>query len=135
MQTSSSFLSRVSFELSVKTIDTIPVYFRKNLLREDIVTGGEVQYYFTDIRQDESGEIIVNFNGGSGKMFAKLFKKTETGSSEPNAWMGKYKLHTGDEKDLLKFNSFTKTAYYTKEDTKDCLEGCYLVIGVKSNLK
>jgi len=125
----------VSFELSVKTIDTIPVYVRKNLLREDIVTGSEVQYYFTDIRKDESGEIIVNFNRGSGKMFAKLFKKTETGSSEPNAWMGKYKLPTGDETDLLKFNSYTKTAYYTKEDTKVCLEGCYLVIGVKSNLK
>ena len=125
----------VSFELSVKTNDTIPVYVRKNLLREDIVTGGEIQYYFTDIRQNESGEITVNFNRGSGIMFAKMFKKIETSSSIPNAWMGKYKLPTEDEKDLLKFNTFTKTAYYTKDDTKDCVNGCYLVIGVKSNLK
>ena len=125
----------VSFELSVKTNDTIPVYVRKNLLREDLVTGGQVQYYFTDIKQNECGEIVVNFNRGSGQMFAKMFKKIETSSSDPNAWMGKYKLPTGNEKDLLKFDEFTKTAHYGKEDTKDCVNGCYLVIGVKSNLR
>ena len=108
----------VSFELSVKTNDTIPVYVRKNLLREDLVTGGQLQYYFTDIRKDESGEIIVNFNRGSGKMFAKLFNKDQSSSSDPTAWMGKYTLPKGDESDLLHFNEFTKTAYYTKEDTK-----------------
>jgi hypothetical protein len=49
--------------------------------------------------------------------------------------MGKYILPKGDESDLLHFNEFTKTAYYTKEDTKGCTHGCYLVIGVKSNLR
>jgi hypothetical protein len=125
----------ISFELSVKTNDTIPVYVRKNLLREDLVTGGQVQYYFTDIRKDESGEIIVNFNRGSGKMFAKLFNKDQASSSDPYAWMGKYTLPIGNENDLLVFNEYTKTAYYTKEDTKNCKNGCYLVIGVKSNLR
>lgn len=127
--------NKVSFELSVKTNDTIPVYVRKNLLREDLVTGGQVQYYFTDIKQNEEGEIVVNFNRGSGKMFAKMFEKTELSSTEKNAWMGKYKLPTENDTDLLKFNEFTKTAYYKKKDTKDCVNGCYLVIGVKSYLR
>ena len=125
----------IDIELSIKSNETIPVYVRKGLLREDIVTGDRIQYYFTDIKQGEKGDIYVNFNRGSGLVWAKLLPKTEESSEEQYAWMGKYKLPLEDDEENLYYDSYTKMLSYTSDQTQVCEIGCYLVIGVKNNLK
>ena len=125
----------IDIELSIKSNETIPVYVRKGLLREDIVTGDRIQYYFTDIKKGETGDIYVNFNRGSGLVWAKLLPKTEESSTEQNAWMGKYKLPLVDDDENLYYDSYTKMITYTSDQTQVCEMGCYLVIGVQNNLK
>ena len=125
----------IDIELSIKSNETIPVYVRKGLLREDIVIGDRIQYYFTDIKQGEKGDIFVNFNRGSGLVWAKLLPKTDESSEEQYAWMGKYKLPLEDDEENLYYDSYTKMLSYTSDQTQVCENECYLIIGVKNNLK
>jgi hypothetical protein len=125
----------IDVELSIKSNETIPVYVRKGLLREDVITGNRIQYYFTDIKKNEAGDIYVNFNRGSGLVWAKLFEKTEQTSGEQHAWMGKYELPLYDDDENLYYDYYTKTIGYTSDQTDICDNECYLVIGVQNNLK
>ena len=122
----------VHFEFMVKGKGRIPAYLKKNKYTEDIVHSGYTQYFYTDVSPNESGEIILNFNRGSGNMYARLIRKEDV---EPDAdWNGKVKLPTSKALDLVSsYDQFNKKLIYTNEHTRKCVNGCDLFIAVESN--
>ena len=119
----------ISYEIIVRSKDKIPVYLQKNKLRNDVMNYDNVQYYFTDIGLNEVGEVLINFNRGSGKLFGKLVKK---GTIEDNAdYNGRIRLPKEDDANLLEYDPYTKKIYYNETVTNICDKGCEIFIGIK----
>ena len=92
----------ISYEIIVRSKDLIPVYLQKNKLRNDVMNYDNVQYYFTDIGLNEVGEVLINFNRGSGKLFGKLVQK---GTIEENPdYNGRIRLPKEDDANLLEYD-------------------------------
>lgn len=119
----------ISYEIIVRSKDLIPVYLQKNKLRNDVMNYDNVQYYFTDIGLNEVGEVLINFNRGSGKLFGKLVQK---GTIEENPdYNGRIRLPKEDDANLLEYDPYTKKIYYNETVTNICVNGCDIFIGIK----
>ena len=124
----------IHLEFSVKTRERVPSFLRKRKLREDVVYSGNTQYYYSSVAQGEEGEIMFNFNRGSGKIYARLIDKNVI-ESEPD-WNGKIVLPTTKSTDIINnYDPFTKCLTYTQKDTEKCVNGCDLYIAVESDEK
>ena len=122
----------IHLEFSVKTRERVPSFLRKRKLREDVVYSGNTQYYYSSVAQGEEGEIMFNFNRGSGKIYARLIDKNVI-ESEPD-WNGKIVLPTTKSTDIINnYDPFTKCLTYTQKDTEKCVNGCDLYIAVESD--
>ena len=118
----------INLEISIDSRDKNPSYLKKNLLKRDIVNVNEINYYITEISENEEGEILLNFDRGGGKLFGKIVKSDDK-EDNPN-WRKRINLPKENSKNLLQYDPFTKKLNYTKKDTKKCQDGCYLFIGV-----
>ena len=120
----------ILFALSAKSKEIIPIYIKKTIMKEDSLSGNEIEYYYTDIIKDEEGEIIVNFDRGNGNIFARIYDKNSTDNNSD--WMGKIHLPKPNDNDILKTDPYLKKVLYSKEDSSKCNKGCYLIIGVQN---
>ena len=130
---STKYINDPVLEFSIKSIESKSVaYIGKNILKLDYSTNQKIQYYFTEIGINESGFIIVNFLRGSGKVLGKIVKKNIDENEENANWRGKYRLPNEDE--VMKMDPFTKKLSFNSYGY-DCEQGCYLLIGVYSDIE
>ena len=123
-------LEGILFALTAKSKEIIPIYIKKTIMKEDSLSGNEIEYYYTDIVKDEEGEVIINFDRGNGNIFARIYDKNST-DKDPD-WMGRIHLPKPNEENNLKTDPYLKKVLYSKEDSTKCIKGCYLIIGVQN---
>ena len=123
-------MEAIQIVFTVKTqVNKVPQYLTKFKLVDDFVYSNSIQYFTTDIGHKEAGEIMVNFNRGSGYVIAKLLKKEYT--EEDPDWNNKVRLPTPDSTDLIKtYNKLTGKLLIKPEDTEQCIKGCDIYIAV-----
>ena len=122
-------------EITVYQLNKNPVYLEKNRVKNDFINGNTEKHYYFDISGEEYGDITLNFKRGSGSIYG-IVESRKKESSTPSAdadWRGVYKFPTADTPNALKFRAYGKKLLISEDDTKDCNEGCYVLITVKSN--
>ena len=118
-------------EFSIKSISSnFVTYLPKNILNIDYVQNKIPQYYYTELGQNESGFVVINFLRSSGNVYGKIVSK-DLAEENPN-WRGKYRLPTDSE--LIEVDVFTKKMNFTTLDL-DCYNGCYLLLRVFSDME
>ena len=121
---------------SYKIITTIqlsslsPVYITKNQLYNEKILPLGSKYFYTQIDENEEGEINIMFNKGSGKIFAKIVEKN---IFEKNSnWNRRISLPEENSDNLLDFDSIRGSLkYYSNNKYNNCSNGCELYILVK----
>jgi len=122
-------------ETTITQVKGLPIYIGKNVLRQDFLVGEYEKYYYLDIGKDEQGDITINYKRGSGNIYAKIVKKTESKEIPEADWRGIYKFPK-NRNESLRYETYLKKIFISTEDTKDCVEGCYVLITIRaSNLK
>ena len=115
-------------DIMIKTSTSTPNYLRKNILRNDIMNNTKIQYYYSDIYQNQEGEINLGFNRGEGKLLAKIIKNDDIDFI--NYFRGIEILPNEKSKDLLYYNSYSKKILFYKNSTENCIKGCQIIIAV-----
>ena len=65
----------IKFTFTIKSEEEFPSYIKKGLMKTDVISGKSFVYYYTDVVLNEEGEINVNFERGTGDVYARLVKK------------------------------------------------------------
>ena len=118
-------------EITLREILNTPTYLQKGQAKRDFVCGDKFYYLYTDVGKNEEGEITINFLREFGNIWAKIARKDQTYPDEEPNWRGIYRMPSKDWEDSLPFNSYTRTMKINPEDTRDCIEGCYLLISIQ----
>ena len=122
-----------TLELTIYQIDNNPFYLEKNVMKLDVLHGNRYKYYYFDIGNGEYGDITLDFKRGSGNIYATVVPRNlETPMNEPE-WRGKYRFPNKNE-ESLKYDTYIKKIIITEEDTKNCTNGCYVLISIVSNI-
>ena len=120
--------------ISVKAVqDNIPSYLTKNKAHLDFLLGNNWQYYYTDLGKDEVGDVLVSYRRGSGRLFGKIVPKNLTTPEEGADWRENYKFPT-TVNESLEFYGYIKKIIISKNETKYCEEGCYLLLSLKTSI-
>ena len=117
-------------ETTIYQVNGAPVYLEKNALKQDILLGKERKYYYVDIGKEEMGDITIDYKRGSGYIYGKIVKKNEK-DSNPD-WRGMYEFLK--EKGGLEYQTYLKKLFVNYDDTKDCDDGCYLLLTVENSV-
>ena len=120
-------------EISVKPIPAFPTYVTKSLMRSDYLSGNQWLYLYTDLSLNDEGDAVFNFLKGSAEFFAKIVPKNLTIPEEGAEWRGLFRFPKTREESITT-NSYLKKIMFTREDTKICIKGCYLLISLKTNI-
>ena len=110
-------------------------YLNLNTLTDGIILGEQFQYYYTNIRQYDSGTISMTNKKGLGIMYARIINKN-TEDIKDKDWNGRIHLLTKEEleecSDCLIYDINNNEINISEEDTKDCLSElrCQIIIGV-----
>lgn len=125
----------ISLNIIMKSKDNIPSFLNKNILLIDLVAQSSIQYYIVDLNPGDTGDVILNFRKGSGKMFAKLISKNSP-PEEGSNWKKRVKLPlpTDNKDPNCENNDFKHRITYNAPSGIDgtCKNGCELYIGVIS---
>ena len=111
-----------------------PSYLPKNVFQRDILVGEYPRYYYTDLGASEMGEVVINYNRGSGKINGKIVKKDINAPEENPNWRGLYKFPNSTE-EYLRYDTYSKKLEITANSTTDCQEGCYLLVTVQYSVE
>lgn len=106
-------------------------YILKNKVYNYNLRPYEYKYFYTQIDQNEQGEINFIFNHGNAKVYAKLVEK-KTIEENPN-WNRKVKLPSSESKDLLYYNPLNNVIRYDSREKNNCIQGCELYILILSD--
>ena len=120
-------------EISAKPIPAFPTYVTKSLMRSDYLSGDQWLYLYTDLSLYDEGDVVFNFLKGSGEYYGKIIPKNLTIAEEGAEWRGLFRFPR-TEKESITINTYLKKLIFNKEDTKNCIKGCYLLISIKSNM-
>ena len=129
---SNSILSKyeeIVYKITARSNNLIPVYIQKGKIKPDSVIPNNYQYYYTDIKKNEMGQVILNSKIGGAILVGKIVKKNQP--KEPNADYNNVALPTQASSSLT-YSQITNCLSFTGEDTKDCELGCELYFGVFS---
>ena len=116
-------------ETTIYQINGSPIYLEKNVVKQDILIGSVRKYYFMDIGKDETGDITIDYKRGSGYINAKVVKKQLDEIQEYPEWRGIYQFPKSKE-ESLSYETYLKKIIISNDDTKDCDDGCYILITV-----
>ena len=120
-------------EITFREVLNIPTYLQKNSFKLDYVCGDRFYYLYTDIGKNDVGEITLNFLREFGSIWAKVVKKDlQTPEKEAN-WRKVFRMPGPEWEDSLPFDDYTKKLKISTDDTKDCINGCYLLMTIQIN--
>ena len=110
----------------------VPTYMQKGIAKKDFTTGDGYYYLYTDLGLNDEGDVTVNFYRDYGEVYGRIVKKDTPDSDISNyEWMDSYRLPSSEwEGDDKNFNRYLKKYHIDKEDTADCINGCYLILGI-----
>ena len=108
-----------------------PEYIYNNKIYNYKLLPNDSKYLYTQLNNNEEGEINLLFNRGNPKIFAKIVAKNKI--EENHNWNGRIKLPEKDDKDLLPYDSIKGIIKYSTKN--DCQNGCELYIHIKSDEK
>ena len=126
---SNNYQDEPIIEFNIKSKEIVPAFIRKSMLRKDIVVGNYHQYFYTEVGINETGNINIKFDRGSGKVYGRIVAKNE---NEGAGWMNRIILPEKNNEDLL-YNYFTKKLTYGTYETENCAVGCFLLLKVEPN--
>ena len=116
-------------ETTIYQINGASTYLEKNVVKQDILIGYVRKYYFMDIGKDETGDITIDYKRGSGYINAKVVKKQLDEIQEYPEWRGIYQFPKSRD-ESLPYETYLKKIVISSDDTKDCDDGCYILITV-----
>ena len=123
-----------ALEFTMYQLDKTPFYLQKNVVKQDILNGNIPKHYYFDIAKGEYGDITLDFKRGSGDIYASVqSRKLDTPMNNPE-WRGKYHFPNTIE-ESLKYDIFGKKILITEESTNKCIDGCYVLITIFSNVR
>ena len=120
-------------EITVRYTKNSPSYLQKNKIKNDFVCGDLIYYLYTDLGKNDNCEISVNFLRDSGEIYGKVVRKDQRAPHEESNWKGIYRFPSYEWEDSLPFNSYTKKMIVSPKDTEHCIEGCYLLISIRTS--
>jgi len=106
-----------------------PIYLEKNAEKSDILIGNEEKHYYFDIGQGEMGDITIDYKRGFGYIFGKVVPQINKEFDPKADWRGMYDFPK-EMTDTLRYETYLKKIIITSEDTKNCENGCYVLITV-----
>ena len=118
-------------EITFRQLKNFPSYLQKSHAKLDFTSGDNIYYLYTEIGKNEIGEVSINFLRDFGNVWGKVVRKDQTNPDEEANWRGMYRMPSEDWEDSLTFNRYTKKFEMDIEDTKDCIEGCYLLLSIQ----
>ena len=89
-----------------------------------LTTKTKNQYYYTEIFNEEEGELILHNKRFYGELYGKIIIKDETNKDYLN--ISKYPFSSNDSK--LEYSPHYLKLKYTHLNTSHCFNGCYLLI-------
>ena len=128
--------SNPSLEITIKSIgnaEVYPSYLVKDKINNDYLGFVGKNYYYTDLGKSTSGEVIINYHRGNGMIYGKIVKKNQKEVDNKPEWRGIYEFPKGIS-GTLRYTSYLRRLYFTKEDTSFCSEGCYLLLSVENKV-
>ena len=126
-----------NLEITIKSLgvdDKYPSYLIKDNVNSDYLIANNRNYYFTDLGQYISGDIIINYYRGNGRIYGKIVKKVQPISDQNKEWRGVYDFPKNSEESLPYVN-YLKKLVFTQKDTEDCEYGCYLLLTVENKIQ
>ena len=128
-----SLKKHIEFSFSIRQEIISPSYIKKGLMKTDIIAGKSSVYYYTDVNKGEEGEVLVNFERGTGNIYARIVSK-ENDDLDSN-WMGRVHLPNANDDDLLTVNEYSHKILYDADNTKICGNiGCFLLITIENTV-
>lgn len=120
-------------QIRVYQLDTNPIYLEKNRVTSDFLNGYHPKHYYFDITNQELSDITLDFNRGSGNIYAKIVKTSNPEKEENPDWRGIYKFPTGPTD--IEYSAYGKKLTITKDNTSGCSNGCYVLLTVVGNME
>ena len=109
----------------------VPTYIQKGIAKKDFTTGDGYYYLYTDIGVSDEGDVTVNFYRDYGEVYGRIVKKDTPDTSGEIEWMDMYRLPGYEwDVDSKNYNKYLKKFHIDIEDTIDCINGCYLILGI-----
>ena len=120
-------------QISLRKISNSPTYIQKNNLLESYSNGEKYMFYYTEIGQNNIAEITYNNLINNGKIFASIVEKNKSTPDKNPDWMGIFEFPKNEESSL-EYNEFYKKIYISADDTKNCADGCFILITIKASI-
>ena len=111
----------------------VPLYIKENKMIKDVISSNYHHFFYTDVEENEEGNLYVNFIKGGGRVFARLVPKlfTEYKANWHNHLLLPYYFSNQDE--LIDINYPYNVVQIKKEKSQICIYGCELYIGVQKS--
>jgi len=122
----------LTYKITARSNNLLPSYLKSGEVKSDSVIPNNYQYYYSELKKNEVGNIILKVKSGSGILVGKIVKKNAP--NEPNANFNNVALPTILSLNL-RFNKQHNSLYFNQQDTKICDSGCVIYFGVFSENK
>lgn len=119
-------------EITIRKIGNVPYYIPKSVVKQDYLSANSYLYLFTNLGREDQGYISIDFARGSGLIYAKIVKIDEEPEEDPD-WRN-YKFPKSIS-ESLKYDFYNKKILFSNSNTKDCLNGCYLLITIEPSVR
>ena len=116
-------------EFSIRAQAPHPAFISKSMVRKDIVVGNFNQYFYTEVGENEEGNVYIKFDRGSGKIYGRIVEKDR---DEGQGWMNKIILPDENHNEI-QYNYYNRNIFYGQKSTHLCRYGCYLIIKIEPN--
>ena len=110
-----------------------PEYIYNNKIYNYKLLPNGAKYLYTQVNNNEEGEINILFNKGNPEIFAKIVGKNK--KEENHNWNGRIFLPDSNDKDLLQYDPIKGVINYSTKDNQECQVGCELYIIIKGDEK
>ena len=114
-------------ETTIFQVRGAPIYLEKNVVKQDLLLGNELRFFYLDLGKGDTGDITVDYKRGNGYIYAKVVNKMNTEFDPKADWRGIYEFPI-NKNDSLRYETYLKKIIINPDDTKNCDEGCYLLI-------
>ena len=118
----------VIFSVIFKSNKGYPTYFQREKVVYGYLFPQQTSYYYTDIKMNEPGKLILNYRQGGGKICVRVMPKGEI--DEKANWMHNVDLSQGCLKEQVDITGYITLVQLHNADTEKCENGCELIVTV-----